>query len=106
MLIVVGDQVPVILFGDVNPSIGAVEPEQNAGIAAKFGTVWAFTVTLRVCVVAHCPAVGVKVYEPLVVLLTVVGDQVPVILFGDVNPSVGAVEPEQNAGIAAKFGTF
>ena len=46
-----------------------------------------------------------KVYEPLVVLLTVAGDQVPVILFGDVNPSIGAVEPEQNAGIAVKFGT-
>jgi hypothetical protein len=38
-------------------------------------------------------------------LLTVAGDQVPVMLFGDVNPSVGAVEPEQNAGIAAKLGT-
>ena len=54
---------------------------------------------------AHCPAVGVKMYEPLVVLLIIAGDQVPVILFGDVNPSVGAVDPEQNAGIAAKVGT-
>ena len=60
MLTIAGSHVPVITFGEVAPKTGAVEPEQNAGIAAKFGTVWAVTVILRVCVVAHCPAVGVK----------------------------------------------
>jgi hypothetical protein len=46
----------------------------------------------------------VKVYVPLAVLLTVAGDQVPVIPFVDTAGSVGAAVPEQIAGIAAKVG--
>ena len=48
LLIVVGFHVPEIPFGDVTPNVGAKEPEQNAGIAAKFGTVLGVTVTDRV----------------------------------------------------------
>ena len=42
-----------------------------------------FTVIVKVVVVAHCPAVGVKVYV-VVAWLFKVGDQVPVMLFNDV----------------------
>ena len=52
----------------------------------------------------HCPAFGVKVYEPLVVLFIVPGLHVPVTPFGEVVPKVGAIEPAQNAGIVAKLG--
>ena len=105
LLITAGLHVPVIPLGDVVPSNGAVVPAQKAGIAAKFGTTLGVTVTLSVWVVAHSPAVGVKTYEPLVVLLITAGLHVPVIPFGDVVPSNGAVVPAQKAGIAAKFGT-
>ena len=37
-------------------------------------------------------------------LLTVAGDQVPVIPFGDVFPNTGAGSPEQKGAICAKFG--
>ena len=41
------------------------------------------TVIVKVVVVAHCPAVGVKVYV-VVAWLFKAGDQVPVMLFSDV----------------------
>jgi hypothetical protein len=69
------------------------------------GVTAAFTVTLKVVVVAQSPTVGVKVYVPLAVLLTVAGLQVPVIPLVDVVGKTGAVAPLQNAGTAAKVGT-
>ena len=42
----------------------------------------------------------------LAVLLTVAGDQVPVILLVDVNGNTGAISPEQIAAIAAKVGVM
>ena len=55
------------------------------------------TVTFKVVVVAHCPAVGVNVYVvvPLTLVLIVAGLQVPVI-------GVAFVELPANAG-AAEF---
>lgn len=37
LLIVAGDQVPTIPFGEVDANNGAVLPTQNGGMAAKFG---------------------------------------------------------------------
>jgi hypothetical protein len=51
-------------------------------------------VTVLVCVVAHCPAVGVKVYVVVEVLL-IDGDHVPVIPFSEVLSSEGIVDPLQ-----------
>lgn len=39
---------------------------------------------------AHCPGVGVNVYEPGVVLLTVDGFHKPLILFSETDGSEGA----------------
>jgi hypothetical protein len=39
----------------------SVAPEQIGAIAVKVGVVLLFTVIVKVVVVAHCPAVGVKV---------------------------------------------
>ena len=57
------DQVPVIagVFVEFVGKIGAVAPEQIAATAAKVGVTFGFTVTDKVVVLAHCPAVGVKV---------------------------------------------
>jgi hypothetical protein len=51
-------------------------------------------IILIVCVVAHCPAVGVKVYVVDAVLL-IAGDHVPVIPFVEVLCSEGIVAPLQ-----------
>jgi hypothetical protein len=51
-------------------------------------------VTVLVCVVAHCPAVGVKVYVVVEVLL-ITGDQVPVIPFIELVANGGIVAPLQ-----------
>ena len=45
-----------------------------------------------------------KVYVAVAVLLTVAGDQVPVMPFVDVNGSNGATSPEQIGATAAKVG--
>ena len=61
LLTVAGFQVPLIPLVDVVDNVGAAVPEQNAGTAVKVGVMSGSTVTLSVVVVAHCPAVGVKV---------------------------------------------
>ena len=63
LLTAAGFQVPVMLglFVEEVGNVGAAVPEQKAGTALKVGVTGGFTVTLSVAVVAHCPAVGVKV---------------------------------------------
>ena len=61
MLTVAGDQVPVIPLVDVVGKIGATLPLQIGVIALNVGVTFGLTVTVTVVVVAHCPAVGVKV---------------------------------------------
>ena len=55
---------------------------------------------------AHCPAVGVNVYVPLVVVLIIAGLQVPVILLLDVVGSAGAVLFWHNGPIGVKAGVI
>ena len=61
LLTVAGLQVPVMPLVDVAGKVGATAPLQKAGIAAKAGTIAAFTVTFKVVVEAHCPALGANV---------------------------------------------
>ena len=74
---------------------GAVAPEQIGAMLEKVGVVFGVTVTESVVVVAQSPAVGVKVYVPLVVLSTVAGDHVPVMDSNEELAKTGAVAPEQ-----------
>jgi ATP-dependent protease HslVU (ClpYQ) peptidase subunit len=101
VLSIAGDHVPLILLFD---GVGNVNepPEQIAGIGSNVGVVPGVTVTVSVAVVAHCPAVGVKVYV-VVVVLSIAGDHVPLILLFD---GVGNVNepPEQIAGIGSNVG--
>ena len=58
-----GDQLPVIgvaLVDDVG-SGDKVPPEQIGATALNVGVMFGLTVIVNVAVVAHCPAVGVKV---------------------------------------------
>ena len=61
MLTVNGFQVPDIPSFEITGRIGGVVPVQIAVITEKVGVTIGLTVTVRVCVLAHCPAVGVKV---------------------------------------------
>ena len=61
MLTVAGDQVPVIELFEVVAKLGAAAPLQIVINAVKPGVILGFTVWVKVVVVAHCPAVGVKV---------------------------------------------
>ena len=60
VLITAGDQVPEIPLLEVSGNVGAVVFKQIAPIASKIGVTVGLTVTSSVCVVAHCPAFGVK----------------------------------------------
>jgi hypothetical protein len=59
-LFIAGDQVPVIPFVEVVGSVN-VPPEQIGAIGLNVGVAGGPTFTVSVVVVAHCPAVGVKV---------------------------------------------
>ena len=63
LLTVPGDQVPEIcgVFVEFVGKTGAVAPAQIGAIAVNVGVTNGFTVTSKVAVVAHCPAVGVNI---------------------------------------------
>ena len=104
MLTADGFQVPVIPSFEVRGRTGAVAPVQIAVIMEKVGVKIGLTVTVRAWVVAHWPAVGVKVYVAVAVLLTVAGLQVPVMLFSEMVGRTGEAAPEQIAGIPVNVG--
>ena len=56
-----GDQVPVIPLVEVVGKADKVAPEQIGATALNVGVIFGLTVIVNVVVVAHCPAVGVKV---------------------------------------------
>ena len=56
-----GDQVPVTPLLDVVGRTGAADPLHIGAGVVNVGTVCGVTVTVRVAVVTHCPAVGVNV---------------------------------------------
>ena len=61
MLTRAGFQVPVKLLFDVEGKTGLGIPEHIGAMAVKVGVIFGLTVTVKVVVVAHCPASGVKV---------------------------------------------
>jgi hypothetical protein len=98
-----GDQVPVMLFNEVVGKADKVAPEHIAETAVKVGVTFGFTVIVNAVVLAHCPAVGVKVYNVVVVLFKD-GDQVPVIPLVEIVGNGAKIPPEQMAGTALKAG--
>ena len=61
VLLIAGAQVPVIPLFDVVGNAVSGSPEQIGATAIKVGVIFGLTVMVRVVVVAHCPAAGVKV---------------------------------------------
>ncbi len=61
MLTVAGDQVPVIPLVEVVGKLGAGSPLQIGPITLNVGVSFGLTVKVSVLMLAHCPAVGVKV---------------------------------------------
>ena len=61
VLLTTGAHVPVIPLVDVVGRTGAADPLHIDGTAVKVGVIKGLTVTDKVCVVAHNPAVGVNV---------------------------------------------
>ena len=70
--------------------------------------VFAFTVTLRLNGLEHCPPSGVNVYVvvPGAEVFTTDGLQVPVMPLGEVVDSTGAVAPTHKGAIGAKLGSM
>jgi len=56
-----GAQVPVIPLLEVVGSGASVTPEHIGATAVNVGVTFGLTVMVKVAVIAHCPAVGVKV---------------------------------------------
>ena len=105
MLTNAGNQLPEIPLLDVAGKTGDTLPLHIGAIAAKVGVVCGLTVTSTLAVDAQLPAAGVKVYVPFAVLLTNVGNQLPVIPLLDVAGKIGATLPLHIGAIAAKVGS-
>ena len=88
---------------EVVGSGASVAPEQIGATAVNVGVTFGLTVIVNVVVVAHCPAVGVKVYVVVAVLFKA-GDQLPVIPLFEVVGSADKVAPEQIGATAVKVG--
>ena len=56
-----GAQIPVIPLVEVVGRAASAAPEQIGATAVKVGVIFGLTVIVKVVVVAHSPAVGVKV---------------------------------------------
>jgi hypothetical protein len=93
-LMIAGAHVPVIAFVEVVGNAVIAAPEQYGPTAANAGVTLGVMVIDNVVVVAHCPAVGVKVYV-VVAVLFIAGAHVPVIPLVDVVGKAVTVAPEQ-----------
>jgi hypothetical protein len=61
VLSIVGDHEPVYPLSEVVGKAFKVPPKHIGATAVNVGSIFGFTVIVRVVVVAHCPAVGVNV---------------------------------------------
>ena len=103
VLLSAGAHVPEIPLFDVVGKAATVAPEQIGATAVKMGVTCGLTVMVKVVVVAHCPALGVKVYVVVAELLSA-GDHVPEIPLFDVVGNAVRVAPAQIGATAVKVG--
>src|SRR5438045_7772314 len=88
---------------EVVGNAASTAPEQIGATAANVGVILGLTVMVNVVVVAHCPAVGVKVYVVVAVLLSA-GAHVPVMPSLEVVGNAASTAPEQIGATAANVG--
>lgn len=103
-----GLHVPEIPLFEVFGRVGTVPPAQMLKDVPKenAGVVLGVTTTLRMVGIPHCPAVGVKVYEPEAMLLITAGLQVPLRPLLDTVGSAGGVVPAQKGAMGANVGVY
>ena len=106
LLTIEGFQLPAIPLFEIFGKIGGVSLLQIDVLKVNIGVTIGFTTILIIVLVAHCPlvGVGVKVYDPEVVLLTVAGFQVPTIPLFEVVNNIGDVAPLQIDAGKVNFG--
>ena len=97
-----GDQVPVMPLLEVVGRFAKKSPSQIGGTGVKIAIVGFTTTVISTVAVAHCPAVGVKVYFVVVVLFGA-GDQVPVIPLLEVVGRFAKASPSQIGGTGVKM---
>ena len=102
-MFIAGDQIPVIPLVDIVGNADKVDPLHIGPNAVKVGVKFGFTVIDTDVVVAHKPAVGVKVYK-VVAVLFIAGDHVPVIPLIEVVGKADNAAPVQIGATAAKVG--
>ena len=90
---------------DVAGSGESASPEHIGPTAANVGVIPVLTVIVRVVWEAHWPAVGVKVYVVVAVLLRA-GAQVPVMPLRDVTGSGESASPEHIGPTASNVGVI
>ena len=61
VVLIAGDQVPVIPLFEVRGSADRVSPWHIGATVVKVGTIGVVTIIVMVAVLAHCPVPGVKV---------------------------------------------
>jgi hypothetical protein len=98
-----GDHEPVYPLSEVVGNAFKAPPSHIGATAAKVGVILGFTVTVREALIAHCPAVGVKVYAVVAVLFNA-GDHEPTMLFSEVVGKALKLPPSHIGLTAAKVG--
>ena len=107
LLTVTGLHVPLMPFVEVLGKAGTVPSVQIVSVVPKSnrGVMFAFTVTVKVAGVAHCPAVGVNVYVFETWLLTAAAFQLPVIPLSEVTGRSGTLAFAQIVNAVPKLNT-
>ena len=100
-----GAQVPVIPLFEVVGKGDNKAPKHIGATAVKVGVMFGLTVMVNVAVLAHCPAVGVKVYVVVAVLFKA-GAQVPLIPLLDVVGKGDNTAPEHIAATGVNVGVM
>lgn len=98
-----GDHVPVKLLLEVVGKAANAVPVHIGATAVNVGVAGGPTEIVNVVVVAHCPAVGVKVYV-VVAALFKAGDHVPVMPLFDVVGKAANAPPVHIGATAVKVG--
>jgi hypothetical protein len=98
-----GDQFPVIPLLDVVGSTVNVPPVHIGFTCVNDGTIGGFTVIVIVCIDAHCPTVGLKVYV-FDIVLSNAGVQVPAIPLLEVVGNADNASPEQIGATCVNVG--
>ena len=96
---------PVMPLFEVVGNADKVAPEQIGATAVNVGVMFGLTVIVSVAVVAHWPAVGVKVYVVVAVLFSA-GAQVPVMPLFEVVGNADSVAPEHIGATAVNVGVM